>query len=129
MKILAVDDSSTVRETIREMLEPVKAEFMEADNGQAALDFLVSIDGNVDLILLDWEMPVMNGYEFLACIRKDERLRSIPVIMLTSVSQKEKVVDAIRAGVKQYILKPFSSEILFGKIMQVLGANPSSDNN
>lgn len=78
-------------------------------------------NGNFDLILLDWEMPNVNGYEYLQKVKKNERYRSIPVIMLTSVSQKEKMIDAIRAGAKQYITKPFSSETLLTKIIQALG--------
>jgi two-component system, chemotaxis family, chemotaxis protein CheY len=77
--------------------------------------------GEVDLILLDWEMPKMNGYEFLKTVKGDSRYRSIPVIMLTTVSQKEKMIDAIRSGAKQYLTKPFSSETLLTKIIQALG--------
>lgn len=126
MKILSVDDSSTVRESIKEMLQNLDAELLEAENGQMALEMMASSEGNVDLILLDWEMPVMDGYEFLRRLKADERFRAIPVIMLTTMSQKEKVVEAIRAGVKQYVLKPFTAEMLIGKIMQVLNINASS---
>lgn len=123
MRILSVDDSQTIRQTVRNMVEVVGAEFMEAENGKAALEVLESCNGAVDLIILDWEMPEMNGYEFLTAIKKDSRLRGIPVIMLTTVSQKEKMIDAVRAGAKQYITKPFSSEDLLTKIIQATGAD------
>lgn len=126
MRILSVDDSSTVRESIKDMLKSLDAELLEAENGQMALDLLNSSDGGIDLIILDWEMPVMSGYEFLARLKEDERLRSIPVIMLTTMSQKEKVIDAIRSGVRQYILKPFSADMLIGKIMQILNISAPS---
>ncbi len=121
MKVLSVDDSKTIRQTVKNMVEVLGVEFLEAENGSEALNVLNSCDGQVDLILLDWEMPVMNGFEFLQEAKKDERYRSIPVIMLTSVSQKEKVIDAIRAGAKQYLTKPFSGEDLLTKIVQTLG--------
>lgn len=123
MKILSVDDSSTVRESIKEMLQSFENEFLEAENGQMALDLIESSGGNIDLILLDWEMPVMDGFEFLSRLKADERFKAIPVIMLTTMSQKEKVVDAIRAGVRQYLLKPFTADMLIGKIIQVMNIN------
>lgn len=121
MKVLSVDDSETVRRTIQNMLEVLGLEFAEAADGQDALNLLKSGKQRVDLILLDWEMPVMNGETFLKTIKQDKELASIPVIMVTTVSQKEKVIDAIRAGAKHYITKPFSVEDLLTKIMQTLG--------
>jgi two-component system, chemotaxis family, chemotaxis protein CheY len=121
MKILSVDDSITIRQTVNNMLDVLGIDFLEAENGKEALKVLEQSNGEVDLILLDWEMPVMDGKEFLDTVKADKRYRSIPVIMLTSITQKEKVIDAIRAGAKQYITKPFSSEDLLAKIVQALG--------
>jgi len=121
MKILSVDDSKTVRAAVRNIVEVIGVELLEAEDGLEALKVLENHEGNIDLILLDWEMPNMNGYEFLRQVKKDERFRSIPVIMLTTVSQKEKMIEAIRAGANQYITKPFTSETLLTKIVQVLG--------
>lgn len=121
MRVLSVDDSKTTRRTIRNMVEVLGLEFAEAENGAEALRILDSLHGRVDLIILDWEMPVMDGHEFLEKIKKDNRYSSIPVIMVTTVSQKEKVIDAVRAGAKQYITKPFSGEDLLTKIVQTLG--------
>ncbi|MBF0101024.1 MAG: response regulator [Desulfobacterales bacterium] len=121
MRVLSVDDSETIRKTVQNIMEVIQAEFLEAENGLKALEVLASVDGKVDVILLDWQMPEMDGYEFLTTIKKDKRYRSIPVIMLTTISQKEKMIDAIRAGAKQYITKPFTEEGLIIKILQTLG--------
>ena len=121
MRVLSVDDSKTLRETVRSMLEVLDLEFLEAENGVEALKVLAAWNGDVDLIILDWEMPVMNGHEFLTTIKRDARYKTIPVIMLTTISQKEKVIDAIRSGAKQYITKPFSGEDLLTKIVHTLG--------
>ena len=127
MKVLSIDDSKTVREAVRTMVEVIGADFLEAENGIAGLNVLESENGKIDLILLDWEMPEMNGYDFLTTVKADKRYRSIPVIMLTTVSQKEKVIDAIRAGAKQYITKPFSTEDILTKIVQALGLDALED--
>jgi len=121
MRILSVDDSKTIRQTIINMAEVIGMEVLEAENGQKGLDVLETVNGNVDLILLDVEMPVMNGHEFLKIVKQDKRYQSIPVIMLTSVSQKEKVIDAVRNGARQYITKPFSGEDVLAKIIQTVG--------
>jgi len=120
MRIMSVDDSKTIRQTVQQMLEVIGVDFFEAEDGEKAIDLLESCDGDMDLILLDWEMPVMNGFECLSYLKKHEKFKSIPVIMLTSVSQKNNVIDAIRAGAKQYITKPFSSEDLMSKIVHAL---------
>ncbi len=121
MKILSVDDSRTVRSTVKNIVDVIGIELLEAEDGEEGLRVLEDHTGEVDLILLDWEMPNMNGYQFLQTVKQDARFRSIPVIMLTTVSQKEKMIDAIRSGAKQYLTKPFSSEVLLTKIIQALG--------
>jgi two-component system, chemotaxis family, chemotaxis protein CheY len=121
MKILSVDDSKTIRSTVKSIVDVIGIELLEAEDGLEGLKVLGEHSGEVDLILLDWEMPNMNGYEFLKTVKGDSRYRSIPVIMLTTVSQKEKMIEAIRSGAKQYLTKPFSSETLLTKIVQALG--------
>jgi len=121
MRILSVDDSKTVRATVKSIVEVIGIELLEAEDGLEGQKVLDQVNGDVDLILLDWEMPNVDGYEFLTKVKKDKRYRGIPVIMLTTVSQKEKMIEAIRAGAKQYITKPFSSETLLTKIVQALG--------
>ncbi len=121
MKILSVDDSRTVRHAIRNMTEVLELDFLEAENGAEALELLDTHCGEIDLIILDWEMPVMNGKEFLEKIKQHENHGNIPVIMVTTVTPKEKVIDAVRAGANQYVTKPFSGEDLLTKIVQTLG--------
>lgn len=127
MKLLTVDDSKTIRKKVKQIVSILDVEILEAENGQEALDVLEQQEGKIDLILLDWEMPVMNGNEFLKKIKADKRYRSIPVIMLSAVSEKDKIIDAIRAGAKQYITKPFSGEDLQVKIVQALGLDSWDD--
>ena len=121
MQVLSIDDSKTIRQIIQNLTEMINVKFLEAEDGQKGLKVLKAVNGQVDLILLDVEMPVMNGLEFLKIIKQDKQYRSIPVIMLTSVTQREKVIDAIRAGARQYITKPFSEEGLLAKIIQTIG--------
>lgn len=121
MKILSIDDSKTIRATVKSIVDEIGIELLEAEDGLAGLKVLDEYSGDINLILLDWEMPNMNGYEFLKTVKMDSRYRSIPVIMLTSVSQKERMIEAIRSGAEQYLTKPFTSETLLTKIVQVLG--------
>lgn len=127
MRILSVDDSKTIRQSIKNLAEVIGMEVLEAENGQEGLEVLAAVKGDVGLILLDVEMPVMDGYEFLRIVKQDKRYQSIPVIMLTSVSQKEKVIEAVRIGAKQYITKPFSGEDVLAKIIQAVGMENLGD--
>lgn len=127
MRILSVDDSKTIRQSIKNLAEVIGMEVLEAENGQEGLEVLAAVKGDVGLILLDVEMPVMDGYEFLRTVKQDKRYQSIPVIMLTSVSQKEKVIEAVRIGAKQYITKPFSGEDVLAKIIQAVGMENLGD--
>jgi two-component system chemotaxis response regulator CheY len=121
MNILSIDDSKTIREAVRNLAEVVGATLFEAENGLKGIEVLEARSRDIDLVLLDMEMPVMDGMACLKKIKSDRRFNGIPVIMLTSVSNKLKVVEAIRAGAKQYITKPFSDEELLTKIVQTLG--------
>jgi len=121
MKILSIDDSKTIRATVKSIVDVIGIELLEAADGLEGLKVVEENPDGIDLILLDWEMPNMNGYEFLKTIKNDSRFRSIPVIMLTTISQKERMIEAIRTGAKQYLTKPFTSEMLLTKIVQALG--------
>jgi two-component system chemotaxis response regulator CheY len=87
-------------------------EFLEAENGMVALDLLFAERGNVDLILLDWIMPVLNGYETLVKIKEKEEYANIPVIMVTTESEDSKMRQAIQSGAVDFISKPFEAEDL-----------------
>ena len=120
-KILSVDDSSIIRKIIRSSVEVLSYSLIEASSGDEALSMLVKEHESIKLILLDWNMPGMNGLEFLKIIKKDNVYRNIPVMMVTTEGEKENIVKAVQAGVANYLLKPFTSEELTKKVMQCVG--------
>ncbi len=121
MKILTVDDSATMRKIIAGAAGVMGVETLGAPNGEEALKILEQSGADIGLILLDVNMPVMNGLEALKRIKADPRWSGIPVMMVTSESEREKVIEAIEAGASSYLAKPFAPEDLIKKIMQNLG--------
>jgi two-component system, chemotaxis family, chemotaxis protein CheY len=121
MKILSADDSVMIRRVIKNAVDVLGYDFLEAKDGQDALDVLEKEYADVGLILLDWNMPRLNGLEVLKKIKADERFKAIPVMMVTTEVERQKVIEAISAGAKNYVMKPFSHEDLIAKIMQSLG--------
>ncbi|MEN9309513.1 MAG: hypothetical protein RL173_3445 [Fibrobacterota bacterium] len=119
MRILSIDDSNSIRHAVRKMLEVIGAEFFEGTDGQDGLEVLEK-EGPVDLILLDMEMPRLDGMGFLDAVKKDPRWKDIPVIVVSSIAQKERMIRAIQEGAKQYLTKPFTSEQLLTKIVDAL---------
>ncbi|MGE5680568.1 MAG: response regulator [Bacillota bacterium] len=120
-RILSVDDMSTVRKIIKGTVEELGFLIYEAGDGREALSVLERYHENIALILLDWNMPGMNGLEFLKTVKSHPLYKSIPVIMLTTQGQKENIIKAVQAGVSNYLLKPFKNEELTKKIKEVLG--------
>jgi two-component system chemotaxis response regulator CheY len=111
MKILVVDDFATMRKIVRNVLKQIHLEnTLEAENGKKALEILNKED--VDLIISDWIMPEMTGIEFLKACKADPKFRSIPFIMITAEAQRDNVLEAIQAGVDNYIAKPFTPDKL-----------------
>ncbi len=113
INVLLVDDSATMRKIVRRKIKEVGFvvdEFIEAGDGKQALE--VVFNNSVDLILLDWNMPVMNGLEFIQALRSIELPKRIPVIMVTTEGSHEKVNEAIKSGVDGHILKPIDAEQL-----------------
>ncbi|AEA33334.1 response regulator [Hippea maritima] len=121
MKVITIDDSSTMRRIIKNTLKRIGYgdEILEAENGKEALDILASND--VDLIITDWNMPVMDGLTFVKKIRSDHKYDDIPIIMVTTEAAKEDIITALKAGVNNYIVKPFTPQVLKEKIEAVLG--------
>lgn len=117
-KILSVDDSLTMRKIIRGHVEALGYELLEATDGANGLQVLSNEALNICLILLDWNMPGMNGLEFLEKVKKNVLYHSIPIIMVTTEAEKESIVKAVQLGVNNYILKPFTNEELTKKISQ-----------
>jgi len=120
INVLVVDDFATMRRIVKGVLKDLGFKnIIEADNGVSALKDLKTED--VGLILCDWNMPKMNGLELLKTVRSDEKFKDIPFIMVTAEGQKQNVVEAIKAGVSNYIVKPFTPETLKEKLEKVLG--------
>jgi two-component system chemotaxis response regulator CheY len=114
-KALVVDDSKAIRQIERKYLEELGFEVLEAENGKEALEVLKE-HPDISLILLDWHMPVMNGYEFLKILRANPQYQEIKVMMVTTENQQKSVIDAIMAGANEYLMKPFDKEMLETKI-------------
>ena len=110
--ILSVDDSEFIRRKLKNIILSAGFEFHGAENGIEALFILDKIYENVSLILLDCEMPQMNGYDFLVKIKKDVNLKKIPVIMLSGETNSQNIVRVIKAGAVEYITKPFNEDFL-----------------
>ncbi|PMP65326.1 MAG: response regulator [Thermodesulfobacterium geofontis] len=120
VKILVVDDFATMRKIIKNILIQLGfRDILEADDGTTALELLKK--QKVDLIISDWNMPKMSGIELLKAIRSNENLKDIKFIMVTAEAQKESVVEAIKHGVNQYVVKPFTPETLKEKLEKVFG--------
>lgn len=118
MKILVVDDMSTMRRIVKNILKQLGFSNMEeAENGQEALQKLRTEP--YGFVVSDWNMPVMPGIEMLRAIRADEKLKHIPVLMVTAEAQKENLIEAIQAGVNNYIVKPFTAETMQEKISKI----------
>ncbi len=121
MKLLTVDDSRTIRRIIRGVGAMLGYEVLEAEHGDAALEVLRTRAGEVGLILLDWNMPGMNGLEVLKTIKADQTWKHIPVMMVTTEGEKDYIIKSIQHGAVQYVTKPFSQDDLATKIMESLG--------
>ncbi len=118
MKILIVDDFSTMRRIIKNILKQIGfASIDEAENGEVALSKI--IDGDYDFVISDWNMPEMSGIELLKKVRTSETVKDLPFLMVTAESKKENVIEAVKAGVNNYIVKPFTAEVLQEKISKI----------
>ncbi len=118
MKIMVVDDMSTMRRIVKNLLKQLGfANVDEAENGQEALIKLRS--DKFGFVVSDWNMPVMSGIELLRAIRADEGLKAIPVLMVTAEAQKENIIEAVQAGVSNYVVKPFTAETLQEKMAKI----------
>jgi two-component system chemotaxis response regulator CheY len=118
MNILVVDDFVTMRRIIKGSLKKIGFNnVIEAEDGHLALDELKK--SKIGLVISDWNMPNMTGIELLRTIRKDKDLKDVPFIMVTAEGQRENVLHAVQEGVNNYVVKPFTPEILAEKIKKV----------
>jgi two-component system, chemotaxis family, chemotaxis protein CheY len=120
IKILVVDDFATMRKVVRNLLKQSGYEnIVEAEDGVSALKMLKS--DKIDFIVSDWNMPNMSGLDLLKAVRADSELSATPFLMVTAEALQDNVVAAVRAGVSNYIVKPFTAETLNGKIQKIMG--------
>ncbi len=118
MKILVVDDFSTMRRIIKNLLKDLGfTNVQEADDGNTALPMLNQ--GDFDFVVTDWNMPGMQGIDLLRAIRSDEKLKHLPVLMVTAEAKKEQIVAAAQAGVNGYVVKPFTAATLKEKLDKI----------
>jgi two-component system chemotaxis response regulator CheY len=119
MKFLVVDDFSTMRRIIKNLLHDLGyTNVTEADDGATALPVLQA--GGIDFLITDWNMPGMPGLDLLKAVRADEKLKGMPVLMLTAEAKREQIVEAAQAGVNGYVIKPFTAITLKEKIDKIL---------
>jgi two-component system, chemotaxis family, chemotaxis protein CheY len=118
MKILIVDDFSTMRRIIKNLLRDLGFNnTQEADDGTTALPILQT--GTIDFLITDWNMPGMQGIDLLKAVRADEKLSTLPVLMVTAETKREQIIEAAQAGVNGYIVKPFTAATLKEKIEKI----------
>ena len=124
LKFLVVDDFSTMRRIVKNLLQELGyANIEEADDGATALPMLQA--GEFDFLITDWNMPTMPGLALLKAVRADPKLAKIPVLMVTAEAKREQIVEAAQAGVSGYIIKPFTADVLKKKLTTILNTLPS----
>jgi len=120
MKVLIVDDFATMRRIVKNILRQLGfTNISEADDGKTALQALKK--EKFDLILSDWNMPEMPGIELLKAVRADDELKDIPFLMVTAEAEKGNIVEAVKLGVSNYIVKPFTAETMSEKLGKIFG--------
>jgi two-component system, chemotaxis family, chemotaxis protein CheY len=117
--VLTIDDSKTLRLIVAKHIAPFGVKMLEAENGEQGVTR--AREGSPDLILLDYNMPVMDGYHTLVELKTDPKLKPIPVMMLTTETVKETVIKLMKLGLRDYIAKPFTREVLLQKVNPILG--------
>ncbi|MFO7885849.1 MAG: response regulator [Desulfobacteraceae bacterium] len=119
IKVLIVDDFATMRRILKNILKQIGFKnLLEADDGTTALEVLEK--QSVDLVISDWNMPKMTGLELLKILRGDKRYARIPFLMVTAEAQKQNVIEAVQAGVSNYVVKPFTAEAISEKLEKIL---------
>lgn len=119
IKILVVDDFSTMRRIIKNLLRQIGySNIEEAEDGAQAFSKLKN--GGYGFVVSDWNMPNMDGLELIKAVRSDPELKGLPILFVTAEAEKDKVITAIQAGVNNYIVKPFTGEVLKEKMDKIL---------
>ncbi len=119
IKVLVVDDFATMRRILKNILKQLGFKnLVEADDGTTAWDVLE--EQKIDLVLADWNMPKMTGLELLKKVRASENYAKVPFLMVTAEAQKQNVIEAVQAGVSNYVVKPFTAEAISEKLEKIL---------
>ncbi|MCP4901306.1 MAG: response regulator [bacterium] len=125
MRALIIDDSRAMRTILGNILEEIGFEVVQAGDGQEALTCLKA-NPNLDLALVDWNLPVMSGFEFVEAVRADEEFADLKLMMVTTETELKRVSRALDAGANEYIMKPFTKEMLLDKLA-LIGVDPSNE--
>ena len=113
---MVIDDSRAMRGILKRILLPLGFAVREAADGKKALDAIWTDDLKPEVALVDWNMPVMNGLEFVVAVRKQQHLRQMTLMMVTTVSEHSQIVRALAAGAHEYIIKPFTADAIVSKL-------------
>lgn len=124
MRAIVIDDSRAMRLILGRIAGQLGFEVSEAANGREALDLLGGSETVPELALIDWNMPEMNGLEFVTAVRGDARLRSMTLMMVTTESEQTQIVRALAAGAHEYVIKPFTPDAIAEKLA-LLGLVPT----
>ncbi|PCJ51932.1 MAG: hypothetical protein COA79_25170 [Planctomycetota bacterium] len=121
LNVLIIDDSSILRRLLSEIiLNRYDVSIIHAENGKAGLSFIAKLNGKIDLIFCDLDMPIMDGKTFMKHMRENEKLKEIPIICLTADTNKKTILSCIQLGAKEYIVKPYNIKDLTNKIDKFL---------
>jgi two-component system, chemotaxis family, chemotaxis protein CheY len=115
-KAMVVDDSKAIRMILSKTLGEMGYEVCEASNGRAALTAFEQESAQISLVLVDWNMPQMNGLDFVKQVRSDPRYASVVLMMVTTETEIDQMVKALEAGANEYVMKPFTKEIIAEKL-------------
>ncbi len=119
IRVLVVDDFATMRRILKNILKQLDFKnLVEADDGTTAWEVLEGQD--IDLIISDWNMPKMSGIDLLKKVRTSDKYKTTPFLMVTAEAQKQNVIEAVQAGVSNYVVKPFTAEAIFEKLDKIL---------
>ena len=119
-KALIIDDSRAIRRILGSVVRELGFEVSEAENGREGLKTLIDMQPPAEVVLVDWNMPELNGLEFVHQLRADGRWQGVKLMMVTSVTEADQMVKALTAGADEYVMKPFTKEVLHDK-MRLLG--------
>ncbi len=126
MKILVVDDFPTMRRIVKTLFKQNGfGNFIEAEDGAQAYEVLKQ-NPDIEFIVSDWNMPNMTGIEFLKAVRADPKFKHIPFLMVTAEAEKENIIEAVKSGVSNYVVKPFTGQTLAEKLAKIFQNQPGA---